>query len=177
LQVLTPVLEFGPVILPAKVAAAIKKHFLAFDLTEGESDIALAFRWQGAPSHERIHAFAQGIVDGMAQTLARGAPLFVVLDGDIAQTLGKLLREELNVTSHILVIDGVTLWDFDYIDLGRIRMPSFTVPVTVKSLVFNEDPRALRRHGQGNGHHHGHSHGAHPHHHHDEQGDPGHSHD
>ena len=25
---------------------------------------------------------------------------------------------------------GVTLWDFDYIDLGRIRMPSQTVPVT-----------------------------------------------
>jgi len=41
----------------------------------------------------------------------------------------------------ILVIDGVVLWDFDYIDLGRIRMPSQTVPVTVKSLVFSEDPR------------------------------------
>jgi len=40
-----------------------------------------------------------------------------------------------------LVIDGVVLWDFDYIDLGRIRMPSQTVPVTVKSLVFSEDPR------------------------------------
>jgi ethanolamine utilization protein EutA len=47
----------------------------------------------------------------------------------------------MRVESEILVIDGVVLWDFDYIDLGRIRMPSQTVPVTVKSLVFNEDPR------------------------------------
>ena len=31
------------------------------------------------------------------------------------------------------------LRDFDYIDLGRIRMPSYTVPVTIKSLVFSED--------------------------------------
>jgi ethanolamine utilization protein EutA len=64
-----------------------------------------------------------------------------MVDGDIAQTLGAILRDELRVQSEILVIDGVVLWDFDYIDLGRIRMPSQTVPVTVKSLVFNEDPR------------------------------------
>ena len=104
----------------------------------------------------------------MENTLTRGAPLFVVLDGDIAQTLGKLLRDELNVESNILIIDGVTLWDFDYVDLGRIRMPSFTVPVTVKSLVFNEDPRALRRHGHSHGHgHHDHHHHAGQEHHHD----------
>jgi ethanolamine utilization protein EutA len=39
------------------------------------------------------------------------------------------------------VIDGIALRDFDYIDLGRIRMPSCTVPVTIKSLVFSQDPR------------------------------------
>ena len=38
------------------------------------------------------------------------------------------------------------LRDFDYIDLGRIRMPSYTVPVTIKSLVFSEDPRRGRPH-------------------------------
>src|SRR5258706_3537524 len=167
LQVLTPSCAFGPVVVPAEVATAIKHHFKAFDLTEGEADVALAFRWRGAPSYERSDAFAQGIVGGMEKTLARGAPLFVVLDGDIAQTLGRLLREELDIGSELLVIDGVTLWDFDYIDLGRIRMPSFTVPVTVKSLVFNEDPRALRRHA------HGHSHGHHHHH----PGEHGHGHD
>ena len=44
--------------------------------------------------------------------------------------------------SDVLVIDGVVLWDFDYIDLGRIRLPSRTVPVTIKSLVFSDDPRS-----------------------------------
>ena len=64
-----------------------------------------------------------------------------MLDGDVAQTLGALLKEELGVASEVLVLDGISLWDFDYIDLGRVRMPSFTVPVTIKSLVFSEDPR------------------------------------
>jgi ethanolamine utilization protein EutA len=83
-----------------------------------------------------------------------------MLDGDVAQTLGAILREELAVTSEILVIDGVVLWDFDYIDLGRIRMPSNTVPVTIKSLIFSEDPRGARHrlhhHAHPQSHHHDH---------------------
>ena len=61
-----------------------------------------------------------------------------------------------SVESELLVIDGVVLWDFDYIDLGRIRMPSYTVPVTIKSLVFNEDPRGPRPRQRL--HHHEHDH-------------------
>ena len=65
-----------------------------------------------------------------------------MLDGDVAKMLGHLLAEEFGVKSPLLVIDGIVLWDFDYIDIGRIRLPSYTVPVTVKSLVFSADPRA-----------------------------------
>ena len=165
LQVLQPPFVCGETIDPEKLAAAIRGHFTAFDLTEGEADVALALRWLGAPSHERIFAFAQGIVRGMARTVASKKPLTIMLDGDVAQTLGAILREELDVQSEILCIDGVVLWDFDYIDLGRIRLPSMTVPVTIKSLVFSEDPRLP--HGQAHLHHHdqGHDH-AHGHHHH-----------
>ena len=69
-----------------------------------------------------------------------------------------ILRDEMHLESEILVIDGVTLWDFDYIDLGRIRMPSQTVPVTVKSLVFSEDPRGPHHQSHRHAHlgHHGH---------------------
>jgi ethanolamine utilization protein EutA len=93
-------------------------------------------------------AFAEGIRRGLADAIAQRAPVFIMLDGDVAQTLGAILREELDVEGDILVIDGVTLWDFDYIDLGRIRFPSRTVPVTIKSLVFSADPRAPQPHRQ-----------------------------
>ena len=177
LQVLQPSYECGDVIEPGTLAAAIRAHFTAFDLVEGEGEVALALRWQGAPSHERILAFAQGIRRGLASTIERKKPLYIMLDGDIAQTLGAILREELLVESEILAIDGVVLRDFDYIDLGRIRLPSYTVPVTIKSLLFNEDPRSGRPHHRihhehhGHGHHHDHGHGhgdghGHGHHHH-----------
>jgi ethanolamine utilization protein EutA len=153
LQVLQPPYRCVDPIDPDELSGAIRDHFAAFDLVEGEAEAALAFRWEGAPSYERIAAFAQGIRRGLASTITSGKPLYIMLDGDIAQTLGAILHDEMHLESEILVIDGVTLWDFDYIDLGRIRMPSQTVPVTVKSLVFSEDPRGPRDRPDDHAHH------------------------
>ena len=158
LQVLQPAYASEAHIDPDQLAAAIREHFKAFDLVEGESEAALALRWKGAPSYERVAAFALGIRRGLANTIDGGKPVYIMLDGDIAQTLGAILRDEMGVESEILVIDGVALWDFDYIDLGRIRMPSQTVPVTVKSLVFSEDPRSPRAQRRPHHGHHGHEH-------------------
>ncbi|MGE5098254.1 MAG: ethanolamine ammonia-lyase reactivating factor EutA [Betaproteobacteria bacterium] len=166
LQVLQPDIELGPTIDAARVAQAIRRHFQAFDLHEGEAEVALAFRWQGPPAFARLSALAQGIVEALPMTLMNAKPLFLVLDGDIAHSLGALLKEEWGIASEVLVIDGVSLWDFDYVDLGRIRMPSQTVPVTIKSLVFSEDPRGPKMRGHGHDHHHDHDHGHGHHHHH-----------
>lgn len=139
---------------PNSVARAIRAHVTAFDAAE--EDVALALRWRGPPSHTRLAALADGIRRGLAERIARGAPLYLMLDGDVAQTLGAILRDELLVGTKMLVIDGVVLWDFDYIDLGRIRLPSNTVPVTIKSLVFNQDPRRPHQHGVHRSQHHHH---------------------
>ena len=172
LQVIQPRLTIGDTVEPAAVAAAIEHHLHSFDITEGATEVALAFRWRGTPAYQRIAGLARGIVQALPQTIAAGKPIFLIFDGDIAQTLGAILKEELGVASEVLVLDGIQLWDFDYIDLGRVRMPSFTVPVTIKSLVFTADPRIPHRHQH---HHHGH---AHHHHHHDHHGhDHGHSHE
>src|SRR4051812_8607170 len=178
LQVVQPPYECGEVIDAVALAKSIRNHFTSFDLIEGEGEVALALRWRGAPSYERIAAFAEGIRHGLKNTIERRKPVYIMLDGDIAQTLGAILREEFLVESEILCIDGVMLRDFDYIDLGRIRMPSYTVPVTIKSLVFSEDPRGGRptqRIHHHDDHDHAHQHG-HGHHHHDHQHGHGHDH-
>ncbi len=182
LQVLQPPFTCQETVDSGQLAAAIRAHRDAFVVGDLGNDIALALRWQGQPSYERIHAFAEGIRDGMSDLIAAGKALYIMLDGDVAQTLGSILREELKVTSEILSIDGVLLWDFDYIDLGRIRMPSYTVPVTIKSLVFSEDVQGGRPaqrihhhdHDHDHGHSHGHSHGHHHDHHHDHDHSHGH---
>jgi ethanolamine utilization protein EutA len=188
LQVLLPPFVCGETIDPEQLAKAIRNHMTAFDIGDAEHEIALALRWTGLPSYQRLAAFAEGIKRGLTDRIAKRLPLYIMLDGDVAQTLGHILRDELHVESEILVIDGVVLWDFDYIDLGRIRMPSYTVPVTIKSLVFNEDPRGprprqrLHHHEHDDDHAHDHAHGhhhhGHDHHHHDDHGhDHDHDHD
>ena len=141
LQVLQPPVRLEGTIDADQFAAAIRSHFEAFDVLEGQTEIALAFRWRGEPSFQRLSAFARAITLCLANTIKHGKPIYVVLDGDVAQTLGAILKEEWGVGSEVLVLDGIALRDFDFIDLGRIRMPSHTVPVTIKSLVFSQDPR------------------------------------
>ncbi|HUI13340.1 MAG TPA: ethanolamine ammonia-lyase reactivating factor EutA, partial [Xanthobacteraceae bacterium] len=169
LQVVQPPFVPAESIDAEQLAQAIKSHITAFDLDDTDRDIALALRWTGLPTYPRLAAFADGIKRGLADRIARKLPLYIMLDGDVAQTLGHILRDELNVDSELLVIDGVVLWDFDYIDLGRIRMPSYTVPVTIKSLVFNEDPRGpqprQRLHHRDDDHEHSHCHHGHDHDH------------
>ncbi len=138
------------------VAQALRDAFTRHDLVEGEKDVAISLRWSGPPAYARLSALKQGLLDALPATLAAGRPIYLVADGDVALTLGYLVHEDPRVggaaaaagrpRSEVLAIDGITLWGFDFIDLGRIRMPSHTVPVTIKSLVFSEDPRS---HGKG----------------------------
>lgn len=54
----------------------------------------------------------------------------------MAGLVGAILKEEFGLKNDLLSIDGVTLQDFDFIDLGKVLEPSGTVPVTIKSLLF-----------------------------------------
>ena len=150
---------------PDALAHAIREHFTAFDVAEGDSDVALAFRWRGAPEYGRLAAFARAIKLALPRTIEQRKPVYLILDGDVAQTIGGILKEDFALPSEVLVLDGIALHDFDYVDLGRIRMPSHTVPVTIKSLVFSQDPRVPHEHRHHQHHDHGHDHG-HGHHHH-----------
>ena len=141
LQVLHPPVSLEGQIDADKLSGAIRKHLEDFDVAQGEAEFALAFSWRGAPSYERISAFARAITLALERSIERRRPLYLILDGDVAQTVGGILKEDWAIASEVLVLDGITLRDFDYVDLGRIRMPSFTVPVTIKSLVFSQDPR------------------------------------
>lgn len=127
---------------PAQVAAAIGHALRGLDLADGDggaADPVLAIRWAGAPEHARLAALADGVKRGFSARVAAGLPLYIIVDGDIAASLGSLLREDAGITSELLVLDGIALSPFDFVDLGRIRLPSGTVPVTIKTLVFPDE--------------------------------------
>ncbi len=184
LQVLRPPVDLAGAIDAIKVGKTIQRHLQLFDIDAASANVAIAFEWGGAPEYTRIRALAEAIKAGLSSLIDAGQPLLVMLDGDIAMTLGTVLKEELGVKGEVLVLDGLALRDFDFVDLGRIRLPSKTVPVTVKSLVFNEGastpgkPQRLHHREWGPSQGHSHSevsnhHHDHDHHHHSH----GHSHD
>ena len=165
MQVIKPGIDLRQDPDAATIAGRILAHFEAFDLDPATDEAVLAFEFDRLPDYAAIRTLADGIVAAMRPRLDAGHPLFVMIDGDIAQTLGGILKSELGLANDLLVLDGINLRDFDYIDLGKIRLPSFTVPVTVKSLLFSDDPRGPRRQERVQFQPPAHGHHAHHHHH------------
>ncbi|MEU6656057.1 ethanolamine ammonia-lyase reactivating factor EutA [Streptomyces sp. NPDC046900] len=131
-----PTYVLGYAVDSGAVAGALEEHLYRF--TRHDGDLAVALSWTGDPEYHRLRAFGEGIVKGLSARIAAGERLYLVVDGDIARTLGRILCDELGVENDLLILDGLFLRDFDYVDLGRVRQPSGTVPVTIKSLVFND---------------------------------------
>jgi ethanolamine utilization protein EutA len=136
LQVLRPDVDLSRDIDANDIAHGVARHFQAFDLAEGAADAALVFRWSGPPSAARIAAFCRGLMQGLPGTLRNGRPIYLVFDHDLAGLVGTILKNDFALKNDLLAIDGVALHDFDFIDLGQMLEPSGTVPVTIKSLVF-----------------------------------------
>jgi len=139
-KVIKPDCGLPDIIEPARVAAAIADHAAKYGSQDNEP-LAFAFRWSGTPTYIRIRKFAEGIALALAPRNGEPMPIYIVLDGDIGRTLGRILRDELHVTAPLLCVDGILLSEFDYIDFGPLRLPSNTVPITIKSLLFSKDPR------------------------------------
>jgi ethanolamine utilization protein EutA len=138
MQVLRPNYDFGDVVDAGALADTIRRHLSMFDVKPTDADVVLAFHWQGAPDYRRIRGLAEGLRASLSERIERALPIYVILNSDIAMNLGEILRDEFDVGVDVLVLDGLDLRDFDSVDFGRLRKPSMTVPVTIKSLVFGD---------------------------------------
>lgn len=136
LPVLQPFFDFRNAFDAGELAQAIRIHRRNFGDIDASRECAFAFRWRGAPDHGRLHAFANGVVAGLADRIAAGANLYFLIEADIAHSFGSILKQEFLLPNEVLVFDSIALRDFDFIDLGRIRLPSGMTPVTIKSLLF-----------------------------------------
>ena len=143
--VIRPDFEFKDGFDANELARAIRRHMLMFEVNAKDADIVLAFHWPGDPKFRRIKILAQGIQLALADRIARGLAIYIILDADIALNLGAILHRDFAIGCEVMVIDGLALWDFDSVDLGKLRLPSQTVPVTIKSLVFNDVTADARR--------------------------------
>jgi ethanolamine utilization protein EutA len=120
----------------AAVRSAIEAALSRLDLKDGRRPVAVGFRWEGSATFARLAAFASGVVEGLQGVLAKGHPLILVNDGDIGGILGLHFKEEMSFSNPVISVDGISLSEFDYIDIGALIPSSGAVPVVVKSLIF-----------------------------------------
>jgi ethanolamine utilization protein EutA len=132
--------RLGPAIDPVATGAAIAGVLTRFGIDEAETTVALAFKWEGEPSHARLRAMAEAIRRGFPRTVAAARPVILIMEGDVARLIGRLLRTELAVSGDIVSLDGVQLREFDYVDIGAPVQPTGVIPLVIKSLLFTPGP-------------------------------------
>jgi ethanolamine utilization protein EutA len=119
-----------------EMAQALSAALGKYDLESLSSNMALALSVNGQPDYAYIRMLAESIVGVVDKTEGPGAPVFVVLDVDVAKSLGGIMTEELKLDRALIAVDGIEVGDLDYIDIGKPMGVSEVIPVTVKSLIF-----------------------------------------
>ncbi len=147
--VAAPALDLNEEIDVAECARAI-----AFAISRAPGDeghaVALAIRWRGDPHYRRLRALGEAIALALAPGAesapyaARRAPLALIIDGDVARTLGHIVEHDLALGRPLVALDGIALREFDFVDIGEIIRPADVVPVVIKSLLFSGAGTAAR---------------------------------
>jgi ethanolamine utilization protein EutA len=121
-----------------RVAEAVGEAATRADFEEGEQPVALALRWGDENEIEphQVRYLAQGIRDALPRTIAGRQPILLLTDQSTAHMLGLLLKEDFDVPGPVIALGGVSVSEFDFIDVGEMIHPSEVVPVTIKSLLF-----------------------------------------
>lgn len=96
------------------------------------SSFALAMTGPASSSFQEVEAIA----DALALVLSESDSVIpILLEHDFAKALGQALKRRLK-TGPILCLDGISVKQGDYIDIGAPVAGGLAYPVTVKTLVF-----------------------------------------
>lgn len=113
------------------IAYAITQKLKWYTTNEDAEKIAIAFKATRPPTFEEIKKYADGILSSSIGI----SPLVIVTENDIAKVLGQTLKSKSNVP--IVCIDGISLANGDYIDIGKPVADGAVLPVVIKTLVFS----------------------------------------
>lgn len=119
--------------MSAALDAAIGVHAAR---SSGAQGLAIAIRWAGSATFERLEASAECIALAIDTHLSAAAPCVVIVDGDVAGLLGARLNAQFTTRRAVICLDGVHVHEFDHVDIGEFGQRSRALPVVVKSLLF-----------------------------------------
>jgi ethanolamine utilization protein EutA len=117
---------------------AIRIALRKYDLEAFEDGLALALTLDSL--RDLTYPFLREVAEGVADTAATAdgnlTSLFLILDRDVAKSVGGILKEELGLRAELIALDGIAVGDLDFIDIGEPMGASEVLPVTVRSFVF-----------------------------------------
>jgi ethanolamine utilization protein EutA len=116
----------------SKVNMAFQRH----DLVEGQEIVALYFRDPVRVNYPSLELFAKSMEAALPNSIAKGMPVILIFERDIACSVGNVIRRETGLNTNLLSLDELSLNDGDWIDISEPLVGRQVFPVTVKSLVF-----------------------------------------
>jgi ethanolamine utilization protein EutA len=128
---------------PQKLQEEVQRAFTTFDMVEGKDIVALYFKdmiySRVYTGDEWLVAFAKAIEKALPNSVSKKNMIILIFGYDVAKRLGLAIRDETSIKTNILVLDELQLKAGDWIDIGTPLQSTQAFPVTVKSLVFNEN--------------------------------------
>ena len=128
--------EDGPEITE-RLAESISQKLELYDLQSGGQQVALALKGVKNPAFSQLVTIAESIIRGMGKHLGTQEYLIIVVENDMAKALGQTLYSKLRGEKHVVCIDGISVENGDYIDIGKPLGDGRVVPVVIKTLIFN----------------------------------------
>ena len=119
--------------LKNKVENALKNY----NLKEGKNTFALYFK--EILSHNDLERFANEIEAALPKSVTNKKIILIILKFDGAKMLGITIRDNTSIKKNLFCLDELDLQSGDWIDIGAPLKSSEAFPITIKSLVFNND--------------------------------------
>jgi ethanolamine utilization protein EutA len=119
-------------------SSALQQAFEKYDIAEFGPGMTLSLSIEGDLNYDTLREIAAGLAQ--AASVAPETPLILTIEQDVARALGTILKNEFSLSNDLISIDGISVGDLDYIDVGKPVSMMELFPVTVKSLLFSSEP-------------------------------------
>ncbi|MHA1138197.1 MAG: ethanolamine ammonia-lyase reactivating factor EutA [Candidatus Thorarchaeota archaeon] len=124
---------------PGIVEKEIGRAFTKYDMIEGKDVVGLYFKDSLFRSYTWLQEFVKSIENALPKSIAAKKMIVLLFESDIGKMVGLMVRRETSIQHNLICLDELFLQEGDWLDIGNPFLMGQAFPVTVKSLVFNQD--------------------------------------